>query len=73
LQAALRQYGPWKNKNMTVDHNWLRLHFLEKIEVIDWQAAVADVERFLDSSQQRSLSLWNRKFFTHKVDSLQEK
>lgn len=70
LQAALHQYGPWENQNLTIDLNWLQQRFLEKIEVIDWQAAAADVERFLDSSQQRSLSLWNKKFFTHKVHSL---
>ncbi len=70
LQAALHQYSPWENQNLTIDLNWLQQRFLEKIEVIDWQAAAADVECFLDSSQQRSLSLWNRKFFTHKVHSL---
>lgn len=70
LQAALHQYGPWEKQNSTVDRNWLRQHLLEKISGIDWRIAVADVERFLDSSQRRSLSLWSSKFFAHKVHFL---
>ncbi|MCK5912891.1 MAG: nucleotidyl transferase AbiEii/AbiGii toxin family protein [Desulfuromusa sp.] len=67
LQAALYQYGPWEKQEQMVDCDWLQRHLLAKIDGIDWQKAVLDVERFLDSSQRRSLSLWDKKFFTHKV------
>jgi hypothetical protein len=42
----------------------------EKIATIDWRAAAQDVERFLNSAERRSLSLWSEKFFRAKVDQL---
>jgi len=69
LKVALYKYGPWEKRNLNIDSDWLQQHLCEKIGDIDWQDAAADVERFLDSTQRHSLSLWSRKFFTHKVDS----
>jgi len=42
----------------------------EKIAAIDWRAAAKDVERFLNSAERKSLSLWSEKFFRAKVEQL---
>ena len=68
LQAALYQWGPWKDQEMKVDINWLKSKLTEKILKINWQDAVKDVERFLSTQEQYSLKLWSAKFFIHKTE-----
>jgi predicted nucleotidyltransferase component of viral defense system len=70
LQAALDQYGPWKGKDPVVNTQWAIERLDEKISTIDWKAAAADVERFLDSNQRASLTLWSKRFFRTKAASL---
>ena len=70
LQAALYQYGPWEGRHITVDNDWLRTTLLEKIAAVDWQQAAADVERFLNMTERKSLRLWNERFFQAKVQNL---
>jgi predicted nucleotidyltransferase component of viral defense system len=70
LQSALEQAGPWKGKLLQVDMRWVVEQLKEKIAVIDWKAAVADVERFLGPAERASLKLWNARFFANKVDQL---
>jgi hypothetical protein len=70
LQMALRQYGPWAGGSTEVDVSWLSRALTEKIATIDWRAAAQDVERFLNSAERKSLSLWSEKFFRAKVDQL---
>ena len=70
LQAALYQWGPWKDQEMKVDINWLKSKLTEKILKINWQDAVKDVERFLSTQEQYSLKLWSAKFFIHKTEMM---
>ena len=70
LRHALFQYGPWKNKRITFDQDWLSETLLQKIASIDWGKARDDVQRFLNSAEQQSLSLWSVMFFTKKVEQL---
>lgn len=70
LTNALIQHGPWRGQAMAVDNAWLQSALQTKISAIDWQAAAADVQRFLDSNQQHSLSLWNANFFLAKSRKL---
>jgi len=70
LKNALDQYGPWKGKELNVDRKWLAKVLGDKIASIDWQAAAADVERFLKPVEQRSLSLWGEKFYMSKLNKL---
>lgn len=70
LQAALHQHGPWKKQPLPVDRRWLTQQLLQKIAAIDWQAAIQDVERFLDAPQRQSLALWGAPFFTHKIGQI---
>jgi predicted nucleotidyltransferase component of viral defense system len=70
LQSALFQWGPWKGQQTFVDLIWLRHALAEKIELIDWQDAAVDVERFLTPQEQHSLKLWSTRFFLHKVEQI---
>lgn len=70
LQAALQQHGPWKNQNIQLTSAWLQHELKDKIFTVDWHEAAGDVERFLDVTQRKSLSLWSEDFFVHKVSKL---
>ena len=71
LENALYQYGPWKgDDNLSVDLAWLQQVLSNKIEGIDWKQAVSDVERFLNTAEQKSLSLWSERFFKQRVTEL---
>ena len=47
LQAALYQYGPWKEQPIDLTVDWVVERLRAKIATIDWKYARADVERFL--------------------------
>ena len=70
LQNALFQHGPWKDEALNVDRKWVVNALSEKIASINWQDAAADVERFLKPVQQKSLKLWNEKFYMSKLSKL---
>ncbi len=70
LQAALNQYGPWKDQSPAVDAQWVTEKLKEKIAPIDWKAAAADVERFLGPTERASLTLWSQRFFLSKTEQL---
>lgn len=70
LQAALDQHGPWQGQSLTVDQNWLKNALVNKIATIDWANAAEDVTRFLNPAEQHSLTLWNGRFFKHKVEKI---
>ena len=72
LQHALVQWGPWEGQDIDVDCAWLVDTLRDKMTSIDWRDAAADVERFLKPIEQKSLSLWNDRFFRHKLDRLNE-
>ena len=70
LQAALFQWGPWANHTIDIDITWLKHELTKKVGSIDFQVAADDVHRFLNPSEQHSLSLWSEKFFVHKIEKL---
>jgi len=70
LQNALIQYGPWKNQNLNINNEWVVKALTEKIESVDWQDAVADVERFIKVFEQKNLKLWSERFFMKKLQKL---
>lgn len=72
LQAALYQYGPCAGKALKVDRDWLSRALSEKIAVIDWKQAAADVERFLGTAERQSVRLWSERFFQAKVETLMQ-
>lgn len=70
LQNALIQYGPWQGQALVIDRDWLVNALSEKISSIDWKDAAADVERFLKPIEQKSLNLWNERFYMSKLKKL---
>jgi len=72
LQAALYQYGPWKDQALTIDEDWLIDTLLEKVAAISWTEAAEDVTRFLNAAEQQSLKLWSERFFSKKVEDLRQ-
>lgn len=70
LKNALVQYGPWKGQVLDIDREWLVTALGEKITKINWQDAAADVERFLKPVEQKSLKLWNERFYRSKLEKL---
>jgi len=70
LQNAIDQYGPWKGLGVIIDQDWLVDALGRKISSIGWKDAAADVERFLKPVEQKSLSLWNERFFMSKLHRL---
>jgi len=72
LQAALFQYGPWRDQALTLDAAWLTNALTVKIAGIDWIRAAQDVERFLNTTEKQSLGLWSERFFRSRLDKLAE-
>lgn len=71
LEAALKQFGPWSNKqNLNVDRSWLNEALTNKIASVDWKKAAIDVERFLRTQEAASLALWSERFFQAKLQKL---
>ena len=70
LGAALNQIGPWAVEGVEVDTTWLKDALSAKIHSIDWQHATKDVEPFLTATEQASLKLWNERFFTEKLKTI---
>lgn len=68
LQAALDQHGPWQDQSRTIDQSWVRSALVDKITSIDWKEAAEDVSRFLNSAEQKSLTLWSDRFFLKKLE-----
>jgi len=70
LKNALEQYGPWQGQALNVDREWLVNALGEKIASINWKNAANDVERFLKPMEQKSLKLWNERFYMNKLSKL---
>ncbi len=70
LQSALFQWGPWADQVITVNIQWLQNALTEKINAINWQDAVADVERFISPGELHSLALWSDRFFQNKTENI---
>ena len=70
LRSALLQYGPWAGQTLQINHDWLVYHLEQKVSKIDWNEAAEDVARFLNVTEQHSLTLWSDRFFRKKLERL---
>lgn len=70
LQNALQQTGPWCDKKIEVNKNWLLTALKNKIAHLPWHEVANDVIRFLKPHEQKSLEYWNRDFFISRVEKL---
>lgn len=73
LQNALQQAGPFADGDVAVNAEWLRQALLEKIQSLDWEEAIRDVEPFLSAMERRSLVVWGRPLFIERVQQLFER
>lgn len=63
LASALRQQGPWKDRDLHVDLAWCLEQLGRRIRSVDWQDVREDVRRFVKTSEQPSLELWSEDLF----------
>ena len=70
LQNALQQVGPFAERDVAVNAEWLQWALLEKIQSLDWEETVRDVEPFLSAMERRSLAVWGEPLFTERVQQL---
>ena len=70
LESSLKQWGPWKGKNIRVTENWINENIGKKIQSMDWKHAVQDVSRFLHSHEKEGLKIWCKDFFLNKTGKL---
>ena len=70
LQNALQQVGPFAERDVAVNAEWLQRALLEKIQSLDWEETVRDVEPFLSAMERRSLAVWGEPLFTERVQQL---
>jgi predicted nucleotidyltransferase component of viral defense system len=70
LSSAINQTGPWQNQTINTDKTWLLNELEKKINSINWKQATADVQRFIRTNEQASLTLWSRELFSGLLDKL---
>lgn len=70
LQNALQQAGPFAGKDVEVNAVWLQQALLERIQSLDWEEAIRDVEPFLSAMERRSLTVWGEPLFSERVQQL---
>lgn len=70
LKNAINQAGPWKDKNNNIDKFWLINELKNKINIINWNEAKNDVQRFLRPKDLPILDLWSREFFLDRLEKL---
>lgn len=72
LGNALNQQGEWAGQDIRVSREWYRVAMKNRIELIDWEMARADVMRFVVSREKESLDLWSPDLFLQSLDRLLE-
>jgi predicted nucleotidyltransferase component of viral defense system len=70
ISNALKQVGPWANQEIQVNAEWLQKQLSDRIEQVDWSAAVADVQRFVPAEKSSVLKLWSAEFFSSRVKKM---
>ena len=71
LSSALRQQGPWHDKDIHVDLRWCLEHLEKRINSIDWAVTREDVRRFVRVNEQPSLELWSRDLFLSQLKKVE--
>ena len=72
LENALKQQGPWSDRELHVTPEWYLENMGTKIENVDWDTAKDDVARFLPTKELKGLELWNSDFFRYHLSRLKE-
>ena len=70
LSSALKQQGPWQDKDIHIDLKWCLEHLEKRVTSIDWAAAREDVRRFIKVTEQSSLELWGTELFLSQIKKI---
>lgn len=70
LENSLKQLGPWKNRDIHLDSEFLKNALIEKIDSLDWEDIKADVRVFLMPDKAKSLDIWSAEYFKSKVKKM---
>ena len=70
LESALKQMGPWKDRDIEVNYDWCVTELKKQITSIDWRATTQDVRRFVHVTEQPSLNLWGKDLFLNQLNKL---
>ena len=71
LKNALDQSGPFKEKNLSFDRNWLLTEFKRKINSLDLKNAKRDVENFLRPEERRFVENWSSELFLNQIEKIE--
>ncbi len=71
LKNALYQAGPYKGKDIPYSKAWLYQAFKNKINEVDWKAAIRDVENFLRPEEKKFVKNWNRELFQQQIEKIE--
>ncbi|MFA6008114.1 MAG: nucleotidyl transferase AbiEii/AbiGii toxin family protein [Candidatus Shapirobacteria bacterium] len=72
LSAALRQSGPWADKDILVDRTWYIDEMSQRIANTDWKRSKEDITAFITQEGQRGLDLWGQDLFLSALARLPE-
>lgn len=72
LQNALTQQGVWSKQKLNIDKEWIIHSLTQKIEDVDWEKAKKDIFNFVKPQEQASITLWNKEFFLHFVNMMED-
>jgi predicted nucleotidyltransferase component of viral defense system len=70
LENSLKQLGPWMNRNIHFDSEFIKKTLIEKIDSLDWDDIKADVRVFLMPDKAKSLDIWSAEYFKSKVKKM---
>ena len=70
LENALLQMGPYQEKKLKVDRNFVIRELSSKIRDLDWREVRSDVERFLRPEELETLKIWDEDLFLEKVQKI---
>ncbi len=70
FKNALSQWGPWKNKSLSITPHFIQKELLKKVHLIKWNELVMDVRKFLTQEKKESLDIWGRHFFESKIKDI---
>jgi predicted nucleotidyltransferase component of viral defense system len=70
LSASLNQMGPWRDRDIKADHDWVVERLQRHIRQTDWPQTREDVRRFVKPNELPSLELWSQEFFLAQCDKI---
>lgn len=64
LALCLGRLGPWKDKGPKIDESWVSNALLEKINAIDFKAAISDMSGLVATSKMEDIGKsWTKSYF----------